>query len=50
MTAGRHGWQLAGTAAELYERLLVPAVTLPWARDLAAAIERLGNFLVGYRP
>lgn len=24
-------------------------VTLPWARDLAAAIERLGNFLVGYR-
>jgi alanine-synthesizing transaminase len=25
-------------------------VTLPWARDLSAAIERLGNFLVGYRP
>ncbi|KBZ68252.1 pyridoxal phosphate-dependent aminotransferase [Mycobacterium colombiense] len=25
-------------------------VTLPWARDLAAAIERLGNFLAGYRP
>lgn len=25
-------------------------VTLPWARDLAAAIERLGNFLVAYRP
>ncbi len=25
-------------------------VTLPWARDLAAAIERLGNFLIGYRP
>jgi alanine-synthesizing transaminase len=25
-------------------------VTLPWARDLTAAIERLGNFLVGYRP
>lgn len=25
-------------------------VTLPWARDLAAAIERLGNFLTGYRP
>lgn len=24
-------------------------VTLPWARDLAAAIERLGNFLAGYR-
>jgi alanine-synthesizing transaminase len=24
-------------------------VTLPWARDLADAIERLGNFLAGYR-
>lgn len=24
-------------------------VTLPWARDLAKAIERLGNFLVSYR-
>ena len=24
-------------------------VTLPWARDLANAIERLGNFLSGYR-
>jgi len=24
-------------------------VTLPWARDLAAAIERLGNFLSSYR-
>ncbi|MBV8397577.1 MAG: aminotransferase class I/II-fold pyridoxal phosphate-dependent enzyme, partial [Acetobacteraceae bacterium] len=24
-------------------------VTLPWARDLAAAIQRLGNFLAGYR-
>ena len=25
-------------------------VTLPWARDLAAAIERLGNFLSHYQP
>jgi alanine-synthesizing transaminase len=24
-------------------------VTLPWSRDLAAAIDRLGNFLVSYR-
>jgi alanine-synthesizing transaminase len=24
-------------------------VTLPWSRDLADAIERLGNFLAGYR-
>ncbi|HEY5659228.1 MAG TPA: methyltransferase domain-containing protein [Gaiellaceae bacterium] len=28
------GWQLEGSAPELYERYLVPAVTLPWARDL----------------
>jgi len=24
-------------------------LTLPWSRDLASAIERLGNFLVSYR-
>lgn len=24
-------------------------VTLPWARDLEAAIERLGNFLASYK-
>jgi alanine-synthesizing transaminase len=24
-------------------------VTLPWARDLSAAIDRLGNFLTSYR-
>jgi alanine-synthesizing transaminase len=24
-------------------------VTLPWSRDLVAAIERLGNFLTSYR-
>jgi ubiquinone/menaquinone biosynthesis C-methylase UbiE len=35
----QHGWQLQGTSAELYERYLVPAVTLPWARDL---VERVG--------
>jgi ubiquinone/menaquinone biosynthesis C-methylase UbiE len=39
MTPGRDGWQLEGTAAELYERFLVPTVTRPWARDL---IERAG--------
>lgn len=27
-------WQLEGSAPELYERYLVPAVTLPWAEDL----------------
>ncbi|HLS41136.1 MAG TPA: aminotransferase, partial [Ornithinicoccus sp.] len=24
-------------------------VTLPWARELRTALERLGNFLAGYR-
>jgi ubiquinone/menaquinone biosynthesis C-methylase UbiE len=40
-------WQLDGTAAELYERLLVPRVTLPWAEDLVArvGIERGGRVL-----
>jgi ubiquinone/menaquinone biosynthesis C-methylase UbiE len=32
-------WQLEGGAAELYERYLVPAVTLPWALDL---VDRVG--------
>jgi ubiquinone/menaquinone biosynthesis C-methylase UbiE len=32
-------WQLGGSAAELYERHLVPAVTLPWASIL---VERVG--------
>jgi ubiquinone/menaquinone biosynthesis C-methylase UbiE len=27
-------WQLEGTAAELYERYLVPAITTKWAEDL----------------
>lgn len=39
MMFGRDGWQLERTSAELYERLLVPTVTLPWARDL---VERVG--------
>lgn len=32
-------WQLAGDSAELYERYLVPAVTLPWALVL---VEQVG--------
>jgi ubiquinone/menaquinone biosynthesis C-methylase UbiE len=36
---GQHGWQVQSTSAELYEQLLVPTVTLPWARDL---VERVG--------
>ena len=27
-------WQLQGTAAELFERYLVPAITAKWAEDL----------------
>jgi len=38
MTQGRHGWQLHGTSAELYERFLVPTVTLPWAHDLVGRV------------
>lgn len=30
----RHHWQLDGSAAELYERYLVPAITSKWADDL----------------
>src|SRR5215475_12976132 len=29
-------WQLDGTAAQLYERYLVPAITVKWAEDLLA--------------
>ena len=35
---GQREWQLAGSAAELYQRHLVPAVTARWADDL---IERV---------
>jgi hypothetical protein len=31
----REQWQLDGSAPELYERYLVPAVTAKWAADLA---------------
>ncbi len=33
------GWQLEGASPELYQRYLVPAVTLPWAIDL---VDRVG--------
>jgi ubiquinone/menaquinone biosynthesis C-methylase UbiE len=39
VTTDAEKWQLEGSAAELYERYLVPAVTLPWAEDL---LERVG--------
>jgi ubiquinone/menaquinone biosynthesis C-methylase UbiE len=39
MTAAPERWQLEGDSAELYERYLVPPVTLPWALDL---VERVG--------
>jgi ubiquinone/menaquinone biosynthesis C-methylase UbiE len=34
VTTDAEKWQLEGSAAQLYERYLVPAVTLPWAEDL----------------
>ena len=40
-------WQLRGSAAELYERYLVPAVTLQWAVDLVAEVDvRRGDRLL----
>ena len=39
MTNAPEEWQLAGDSAELYERHLVPSVTLPWALEL---VERVG--------
>jgi ubiquinone/menaquinone biosynthesis C-methylase UbiE len=36
VTTDAEKWQLEGTAPELYERYLVPTVTLPWAEDLVA--------------
>ena len=39
MTTDAERWQLEGTAAELYERYLVPAVTLPWAEDLLDRVQ-----------
>jgi ubiquinone/menaquinone biosynthesis C-methylase UbiE len=35
---GQRGWQLAGSAAELYQRHLVPAVTARWADDLVERV------------
>src|SRR6476620_912529 len=31
-----HHWQLDGSAAELYEKYLVPAITRKWADDLVS--------------
>jgi len=38
MTESQQRWQLAGNAAELYERYLVPAVTAHWAQDLVERV------------
>jgi ubiquinone/menaquinone biosynthesis C-methylase UbiE len=32
----QESWQLRGSAPELFERYLVPAVTAPWAADLVS--------------
>jgi ubiquinone/menaquinone biosynthesis C-methylase UbiE len=39
VTSDAEKWELNGAAPEMYERYLVPTVTLPWARDL---VERAG--------
>ncbi|MCK1637714.1 methyltransferase domain-containing protein [Bradyrhizobium sp. 157] len=37
-------WQLEGSAAELYQRYLVPAITTKWAEDLVARAQpRVGD-------
>ncbi len=36
---GQEQWQLDGSAPELYERYLVPAVTAVWATDLIERAE-----------
>src|SRR5262249_42355962 len=38
LTAAPERWQLEGDSAELYERYLVPPVTLPWAVDLVGRV------------
>jgi ubiquinone/menaquinone biosynthesis C-methylase UbiE len=38
MTAAPERWQLEGESGELYERYLVPPVTLPWAVDLVGRV------------
>lgn len=38
MTTDPEKWQLEGSAPELYERYLVPAVTMPWAEDLIGRV------------
>jgi ubiquinone/menaquinone biosynthesis C-methylase UbiE len=38
MTAAPERWQLEGDSAELYERYLVPPVTLLWALDLVGRV------------
>jgi hypothetical protein len=35
----QESWQLRGSAPELFERYLVPAVTAPWAADLVAVAD-----------
>jgi ubiquinone/menaquinone biosynthesis C-methylase UbiE len=39
VTSDPERWQLGGSAPELYERYLVPTVTMPWAEDL---VDRVG--------
>ncbi len=44
MADDQEAWQVQGAAPELYERILVPAVTRPWANDLLDRVDvRLGD-------
>jgi ubiquinone/menaquinone biosynthesis C-methylase UbiE len=38
-----HQWQLAGNAAERYERVLVPVIFRPWAEDLVKLADLRGG-------
>ena len=37
----QHHWQLDGSAPELYEQYLVPAITQKWADDLVGRPDRV---------
>jgi len=39
----RHHWQLDGSAPELYEKYLVPAITTKWAEDIVGRAQPRGG-------
>ena len=38
-----HHWQLDGSAPELYEKYLVPAITTKWAEDIVGRAQPQGG-------